>query len=145
WRPAPPAIRGEWIRRVYFDLIGLPPSPQEVQAFVKDGSRDAFERVVDRLLNSRQYGERWAQHWLDVVRYAETEGYEYDRHVPDAWRFRDYVIESLNHDKPFDRFLTEQIAGDEIDPKNPECLTASIFHRLGPVRRTPGNPYLALR
>jgi hypothetical protein len=144
WRPAPPANRAELIRRVSFDLIGLPPTPEEIDAFINDASPDAFERVVDRLLDSPHYGERWAQHWLDVVRYAETEGYEYDRHVPDAWRFRDYVIDSLNHDKPFDRFLTEQIAGDEIDPDNPEYLTASIFHRLGPVRRNAGNPDIAL-
>ncbi|MBI5759687.1 MAG: DUF1553 domain-containing protein [Planctomycetales bacterium] len=144
WRPAPPAGRAELIRRVSFDLIGLPPTPEEIDAFINDASPDAFERVVDRLLSSPHYGERWAQHWLDVVRYAETEGYEYDRHVPDAWRFRDYVIDSLNHDKPFDRFLTEQIAGDEIGPENPECLTASIFHRLGPVRRNAGNPDIAL-
>ena len=109
-----------------------------------DPAPDAYERVVDRLLASPRYGERWAQHWLDVVRYAETEGYEYDRHIPDAWRYRDYVIDSLNRDKPFDRFLTEQIAGDEIAPDDPECQTASIFHRLGPVRRNAGNPEIAL-
>jgi hypothetical protein len=144
WKPAPPATRAEWIRRAYFDLIGLPPSPEDVETFVRDKSREAYERVVDRLLNSPHYGVRWAQHWLDVVRYAETEGYEYDRHVPDAWRFRDYVIDSLNRDKPFDRFLLEQIAGDELEPDNPECQTASIFHRLGPVRRNAGNPEIAL-
>ena len=86
----------------------------------------------------------WAQHWLDVVRFAETEGFEYDRQIPDAWRFRDYVIDSFNNDKPFDRFITEQIAGDEIGPDDPHCLTASIFHRLGPVRRNAGNPEIAL-
>ncbi len=144
WQPAPPASRAELIRRVHFDLTGLPPTPDEVVAFQNDQLSDAFERVVDRLLNSRHYGERWAQHWLDVVRFAETEGYEYDRHVPDAWRFRDYVIDSLNRDKPFDRFLTEQIAGDEIGPDDQECLTASIFHRLGPIRRNAGNPDIAL-
>ena len=144
WTPAPPASRAEWIRRVTFDLTGLPPTPEEVEAFVRDAAADADERLVDRLLASPRYGERWAQHWLDVVRYAETEGYEYDRHVPDAWRFRDYVIDALNRDKPFDRFLTEQIAGDEIAPDDPECLTASIFHRLGPVRRNAGNPEIAL-
>jgi hypothetical protein len=122
----------------------MPPTPEEIDAFVNDARPDAYQRLVDRLLNSRHYGERVAQHWLDVVRYAETEGYEYDRHVPDAWRFRDYVIDSLNSDKPFDRFLIEQIAGDEIEPENPECLTASIFHRLGPVRRNAGNPDIAL-
>ncbi len=103
-----------------------------------------MRRVVDRLLNSPRYGERWAQHWLDVVRFAETEGFEYDRHIPDAWRYRDYVIDSLNRDKPFDRFAIEQIAGDEIAPQDPECLAASTFHRLGPVRRNAGNPDIAL-
>lgn len=144
WQPAPQATRAQWIRRVYFDLTGLPPSPEEIVAFVQDASADAYEKVVDRLLNSPRYGERWAQHWLDVVRYAETEGYEYDRHVPDAWRYRDYAIDSFNRDKPFDRFIVEQIAGDEIDAANPECQTASIFHRLGPVRRNAGNPDIAL-
>ena len=141
---AAPASRRELIRRVTFDLTGLPSEPDEVDEFVNDPAPDAYERVVDRLLGSWRYGERWAQHWLDVVRFAETEGYEYDRAVPDAWRFRDYVIDSLNGDKPFDRFLMEQIAGDEIDPDNAECLTASIFHRLGPVRRNAGNPEIAL-
>jgi len=144
WSPAPAAGRAQSLRRISFDLIGLPPSPDEITSFANDSSPDAWERVVDRLLTSPQYGQRWAQHWLDVVRYAETEGYEYDRHVPDAWRFRDYVIDSLNRDKPFDRFLTEQIAGDEIEPQSAESLTGSIFHRLGPVRRNAGNPDIAL-
>jgi cytochrome c553 len=144
WTPAPEAGRVEWMRRVSFDLTGLPPTPEDVAAFAADPAPDAFERVVDRLLNSPQYGERWAQHWLDVVRFAETEGYEYDRHIPDAWRYRDYVIDSLNRDKPFDRFLVEQVAGDEVAPGDPECLTATMFHRLGPVRRNAGNPEIAL-
>ena len=144
WRPAPPAGRGEWLRRVTFDVTGLPPSPQEVAAFEDDHSPTAEELVVDRLLDSPRYGERWAQHWLDVVRFAETEGFEYDRHIPDAWRFRDYVIDSLNRDKPFDRFVVEQIAGDEVGPDDRECQVASIFHRLGPVRRNAGNPEIAL-
>jgi hypothetical protein len=144
WPPAPPASRAEWLRRVTFDLIGLPPTPEEVDAFLDDQAPAAFERVVDRLLDSSHYGERWAQHWLDVVRYAESEGFEYDRHLPDAWRYRDYVIDSLNRDKPFDRFVVEQVAGDEIAPDDPECQTASIFHRLGPVRRNAGNPEIAL-
>jgi hypothetical protein len=144
WRPAPEASRSEWIRRVTFDLTGLPPRPEEITDFLGDRSVDAYERVVERLLDSPHYGERWAQHWLDVVRYAETEGYEYDREVPGAWRYRDYVIASLNRDKPFDRFVVEQIAGDEIGPNDPECLTASAFHRLGPVRRNAGNPEIAL-
>ena len=99
---------------------------------------------MDRLLASPHYGERWGQHWLDVVRFAETEGFEYDRHLPDAWRFRDYVIESFNRDKSYDQFVTEQIAGDEIAPEDPACLSASIFHRLGAVRRNAGNPDIAL-
>ncbi len=144
WTLAPPASRAEWIRRVTFDLTGLPPTPEEINAFEQDSSPDADARLVDRLLDSPRYGERWAQHWLDVVRYAETEGYEYDRTVPDSWRYRDYVIDSLNRDKPFNQFLTEQIAGDEIGPEDPECLSASIFHRLGPVRRNAGNPEIAL-
>src|SRR5204863_768001 len=115
----------------------------EIDAFVNDPSPLAFDRTVDRLLASPRYGERWAQHWLDVVRFAETEGYEYDRHIPDAWRYRDYVIDSLNRDKPFDRFLVEHIAGDEIAPDNHESLSASIFHRLGPVRRNAGNTEIA--
>lgn len=138
------ASRTELIRRITFDLTGLPPDPDDVDAFVNDAAPDAYERVVDRLLGSWQYGERWAQHWLDLVRFAETEGYEYDRTIPDAWRYRDYVIDSLNRDKPFDRFVTEQIAGDEIAAEDPDCLTATIFHRLGPVRRNAGNPEIAL-
>ena len=144
WKPAPPAEPRDLIRRVTFDLTGLPPSPEDVESFVADTSTDAYKRLVDRLLASPRHGERWAQHWLDLVRFAETEGYEYDRHIPDAWRFRDYVIDSLNRDKPFDRFLLEQIAGDEIAPDDPECQVASTFHRLGPVRRNAGNPEIAL-
>lgn len=144
WPPAPAASKLELIRRVTFDLTGLPPTVAEIDTFLNDESADAYERLVDRLLSSKQFGERAAQHWLDVVRYAETEGYEYDQHVPDAWRYRDYVIDSFNNDKPFDRFVFEQIAGDELDPQNNECLTATIFHRLGPVRRNAGNPEIAL-
>jgi cytochrome c553 len=144
WQPAPPATRTELIRRVYFDLIGLPPTPEEIAAFVSDESHNAYAKLVDRLLASPHYGERWAQHWLDVVRFAETEGFEYDRHLPDAWRFRDYVIDSLNADKPFDRFVTEQIAGDEIEPDDQQHQAAAIFHRLGAVRRNAGNPDIAL-
>jgi Protein of unknown function (DUF1553)/Protein of unknown function (DUF1549)/Planctomycete cytochrome C len=144
WRPAPPAGRAVWLRRVSFDLIGLPPTPAEIDAFEADTTLDAYERVVDRLLNTPEYGERWGQHWLDLVRFAETEGYEYDRHIPDAWRYRDYIINALNRDKAFDRFLIEQLAGDEIAPDDPASLAASIFHRLGPVRRNAGNPEIAL-
>jgi hypothetical protein len=144
WRPAPPAGRAEWLRRVTFDVTGLPPSPEEIDAFLADPSPVALERVVDRLLASPRYGERWGQHWLDVVRFAETEGFEYDRHIPDAWRYRDYVIASWNRDLPYDRFLVEQIAGDEVGPGDPDCQTATIFHRLGPVRRNAGDADIVL-
>src|SRR5206468_1213155 len=98
WHPAPQIDRAAWLRRASFDLIGLPPSPEEIAAFEQDPSSNAFEQVVDRLLDSPHYGERWAQHWLDVTRFAESEGFEYYRHLPEAWRYRDYVIDSLNHD-----------------------------------------------
>lgn len=142
--PAPRATREELLRRVYFDVTGLPPPPEAVRAFLADDSPDAYERVVDGLLASPQYGEHFARGWLDVVRYAETEGFEYDNHLPEAWRFRDYVIDSLNRDKPFSRFVTEQLAGDEIAPLDPELQSAAIFHRLGTVRRNAGNPEIAL-
>jgi len=102
--PAPPASKAELIRRLCFDLTGLPPSPEEVQAFVQARSPRAYERLVDRLFNSPHFGERWAQHWLDVVRYAETEGFEYDRHLPEAWRYRDieenHLRKAAETDKP---------------------------------------------
>jgi hypothetical protein len=142
--PAPKATKADLVRRVYFDLTGLPPTPKGVEAFLKDKNPKAYEHLVDRLLESPRFGERMAQHWLDVVRYAETEGFEYDRHLPDAWRYRDYVIESFNRDKPFDEFVREQIAGDEIAPGNEEFEAAAIFHRLGAVRRNAGNPEIAL-
>lgn len=144
WTFAAEASRRDWLRRITFDVTGLPPEPEQLDAFEADGRPDARERVVDRLLASPRFGEHMAQHWLDLVRYAESEGYEYDRHIPDAWRYRDYVVQSLGADKPFDRFVSEQVAGDEIDPSNRECLTAAIFHRLGPVRRNAGNPEIAL-
>ncbi|MCZ6792823.1 MAG: PSD1 and planctomycete cytochrome C domain-containing protein [Planctomycetota bacterium] len=137
--PAPEASRRQLIRRLSFDLTGLPPSPEEVDAFLRDESLDAYERLVDRFLASPHHGERWGRHWLDVVRYAETEGFEYDRRLPDAWRYRDYVIRSFNEDRPYDRFVSEQLAGDEIDPEDLELRVASGFHRLGPVRRNAGN------
>ncbi len=144
WRPASMTDKATWIRRVTFDLTGLPPTLTEVVAFQRDSSPFAFEKVVDRLLASPRYGERWAQHWLDVVRYAESEGFEYDRRLPGAWRFRDYVIAAFNRDKPFDQFVREQLAGDELDSADTELLSASVFHRLGAVRRNAGNPEIAL-
>ena len=142
-QPASQASRAVLIRRLSFDLTGLPPSPKDVAAFVNDDSKDAYERLVDKFLASPHYGERWAQHWLDVVRFAESEGFEYDRYLPGMWRYRDYVIRSFNQDKPFDLFLTEQIAGDEIDPNSQTRQIAAGFHRLGPVRRNAGNQKVA--
>jgi hypothetical protein len=141
--PALEADRRTLIRRLTFDLTGLPPSPAEVQAFVQDPTEDAYERLVERLLASPQYGERWGRHWLDVVRFAESEGFEYDRLLPGMWRYRDYVIRSFNEDKPYDRFLSEQLAGDELEPDNLDCQIAAGFHRLGPVRRNAGNQMIA--
>ncbi len=138
-RPAPEVDRATLIRRLSFDLTGLPPTPEAVAAFVRDPGADAYERLVERLLASPHHGERWAQHWLDIVRYAESDGFEYDRHRPGMWRYRDYVVRCLNEDRPFDRFVAEQLAGDETDPKSPEMLVAAGFHRLGPVRRNAGN------
>ena len=116
--PAPPADRRTLIRRVYFDLVGLPPEPERVERFVKDPAPDAYAKLIDELLSSPRYGERWGRHWLDVVRYADSGGYETDIYYRNAWRYRDYVIDSFNSDKPFDRFVQEQIAGDEIWPDN---------------------------
>ena len=128
---AGPADRTALIRRVTYDLIGLPPTPEEVDAFVKEASSDAYEKLVDRLLASPHYGEKWGRHWLDLVRYAESHGYERDSAKPFAWRYRDYVIDSFNKDKPYDVFLTEQLAGDELDKVTPETLTATGYYRLG--------------
>lgn len=110
--PSPEADRRTLIRRVAFDLLGLPPSPQEIQAFERDGRSDAYERLVDRLLASPRYGERWGRHWLDVVHYGETHGYDKDKLRPDAWPYRDWVIQPFNDDKPYTRFDHEQLAGD---------------------------------
>ena len=129
--PSPPADRACLIRRATFDLTGLPPTPEEVAGFVADTRPDAYERLVDRLLASPHYGEKWARHWLDLVGYAETNGYERDNAKPFAWRYRDYVISAFNRDKPYDRFLREQFDGDEIDPNSVECMTATGFYRLG--------------
>lgn len=130
--PAAPADRRTLLRRVTYDLTGLPPSPQETEAFLADPSPDAYERVVDRLLASPRYGERWARHWLDVVHYADTHGHDQDRPRPHAWPYRDYVIRSLNEDKPYARFVSEQLAGDVLYPDDPQGIVATGFIAAGP-------------
>jgi hypothetical protein len=129
---APRADRLTLLRRAYLDLIGLPPSPSEADAFLKDSRPDAWERLIDTLLASPHYGERWGRHWLDVARYADSSGFEHDVDRPNAWRYRDYVIRSFNQDKPYDVFLKEQIAGDELDAKTDDTLIATGFLRAGP-------------
>lgn len=131
-QPGPEADRITLIRRVTFDLIGLPPTPEEVEAFVADKSPGAYERVVDRLLTSPHYGERWARHWLDVARYAESDGFRADEYRPNIWRYRDYVINAFNQDKGYDVFVKEQIAGDELWPDNPQARIATAFSRHYP-------------
>jgi len=129
---APRADRHTLVRRAYLDLLGLPPTPAQADAFVNDRSPDAWEHLVDALLASPHYGERYGRLWLDVARYADSGGFEYDVHRPNAWRYRDYVIASLNGDKPYDRFLVEQLAGDEMDGRSNESLVATGFLRMGP-------------
>lgn len=143
--PAKPADRLTLMRRVYYDLTGLPPSPEEIDAFLADSSPTAYEKLVDRLLADPAYGERWARHWLDVVRFAETNGYERDGIKPYAWRYRDYVIRSFNDDKPYDQFVKEQIAGDEIARKNwsADAVIAAGYHRLGLWDDEPADPLQA--
>jgi mono/diheme cytochrome c family protein len=131
-KPAGEADRVSLIRRVTFDLTGLPPAPDEVDAFVSDTTTGAYERLIDRLLGSPQYGEKWGRHWLDLVRYGETNGYERDAAKPFAWRYRDYVIAALNQDKPYDQFIREQLAGDQCGTSaGAEALVATGFYRLG--------------
>ncbi|MDF9799828.1 hypothetical protein OKW21_005091 [Catalinimonas alkaloidigena] len=133
---APSADKLTLIRRLSFDLSGLPPTPEEVQAFLHDTSPDAYVKLVERLLASPRYGEHWARHWLDVVRYADTDGYSNDFERPNAWRYRDYVIRSFNQDKPYDQFIMEQVAGDELDADDPEMLVAVGYLRMGPWEHT---------
>ena len=131
-KPSAAADRITLLRRISFDLIGLPPTPGEVDAFLADSSQNAYEKVVDRLLASPHYGERWARHWLDLARYAESEGFKSDETRPNAWRYRDYVIQSFNDNKPYDRFVKEQIAGDELWPNDPQARVATAFNRHYP-------------
>lgn len=127
--PAPEASRQELVRRLYFDLHGLPPTKAQADAFVNSTDPQAYEKLIDELIASPRYGERWAQHWLDLARYAESDGYNQDAARPAAFAYRDYVIKSLNADKPYDQFVREQLAGDEIDPKNPDVLVGVSYLR----------------
>ncbi len=140
WNPAQPAAPGALMRRMYLDLTGMPPSLGEQDAILKDPSPAALDRLTDALLARPAYGERWGRHWLDVVRYAETNGYERDAIKPNVWRYRDYVIAAFNADKPFDRFMLEQLAGDEIPDSNAETLVATGYYRLGPWDDEPADP-----
>jgi hypothetical protein len=131
WKPSPPVERRRFLRRLYADVLGLPPTPAEQDAYLKDASPEATNRVVEDLLARSGYGERWGRHWLDLARYAETNGYERDAVKPSVWRYRDYVIRALNEDKPYNRFILEQLAGDELPDANVETLVACGFSRLG--------------
>ncbi len=128
-KPSGEASRRALARRAYFDLTGLPPTPSEMDSFVGDKSADAYEKLVDQLLASPRYGERWARHWLDLVRYADSDGYRIDDFRPTAWRYRDYVIDAFNRDKPYDEFVREQLAGDEMRPRTPERMIATGYLR----------------
>jgi hypothetical protein len=144
WEPSPAVEPHALVRRLFLDVVGIPPSIDEQEAFLRDaaarGIDAAIATLADDLLARPSYGERWARHWLDVVRYAETNGYERDATKPHVWRYRDYVIQSLNDDKPFDRFALEQIAGDELDDMNAESLIATGLHRLGHWDDEPADP-----
>jgi hypothetical protein len=140
WEPAPAASPLALVRRLSFDLTGLPPTPEDIDAFTADPSPIAYQGLVDRFLASPRYGERWGRHWLDLARFAETNGYERDAIKPGAWRYRDYVIRAFNADKPFDRFLIEQLAGDEMPGSTAETLIATGFLRVGPWDDEPADP-----
>jgi mono/diheme cytochrome c family protein len=143
FRPAPQADRRTLIRRASYDLTGLPPTAEEIDAFVNDQRPDAWEQLIERLLASPHYGEKWGRHWLDLVRYAESNSFERDGTKPYVWRYRDYVIRSFNADKPYDRFLTEQLAGDELPDASVETVTATGYYRLGQWDDEPADPLQA--
>jgi hypothetical protein len=149
--PAPPADKVALVRRVYYDLIGLPPTPEEVDTFVNDSSPNGYEKLIDKLLDSPHYGEKWGRHWLDLAHYAETNGYERDGPKPFAWRYRDYVIQSFNEDKAYDQFVREQLAGDELTSSTPTGgnpwdsgpIIATGYYRLGLWDDEPADPLQA--
>ncbi len=140
WRPAAPPAPSALLRRAHLDILGFPPSIEEQSAFARDATPAALDRIIDQLLARPGYGERWARHWLDLVRYAETNGYERDAIKPMVWRYRDYVIRALNADKPYDRFLLEQLAGDELSDASSETVIATGFYRLGHWDDEPADP-----
>ena len=141
----PPASPRELYRRVHYDLVGLPPTPEELSRYEAGPSESAYKDLVESLLESPQHGEHWARYWLDLVRYAETNSYERDNAKPFVWRYRDYVIRAFNENKPYDQFLKEQLAGDELDQVTPDSLIATGYYRLGlwddePVDREMASP-----
>jgi hypothetical protein len=140
WRPAEGAKPQAILRRLFLDMVGLPPAIEERDEFLTDSSPEAIDRWIERLLSRPGYGERWGRHWLDLVRYADSNGYERDAAKPSVWRYRDYVIRSFNDDKPYDRFLLEQLAGDELNDSSAETLTALGYYRLGPWDDEPADP-----
>lgn len=142
--PNPQADKATLVRRLYYNLIGLPPTPDQVEAFLQDASPNAYEKLVDSLLASPHYGEHQARYWLDLVRYAESNSFERDNPKPFVWKYRDYVIRSFNEDKPYDRFLLEQLAGDELPEVTPDSIIATGYYRLGQWDDEPADPKLAM-
>jgi hypothetical protein len=140
WKPSPAADSRSLLRRVYLDVVGLPPAPAEQAAYVKSPTSDALDRLIDDLLARKSHGERWARHWLDLVRYSDSNGYERDEAKPSVWRYRDYVVNAFNEDKPYNRFVLEQLAGDELPNATAETLIATGYCRLGPWDDEPADP-----
>ncbi|MFN9040623.1 MAG: DUF1549 domain-containing protein, partial [Planctomyces sp.] len=141
--PNPPADPRQLVRRAAYNVTGLPPQPQHVETFAASPTQQNWSALVEQLLHSPHYGEHWARHWLDLVRYAETNSYERDGAKPFVWRYRDYVISAFNSDLPWDRFLTEQLAGDELPDRTPDSLIATGYYRLGRWDDEPADPELA--
>lgn len=142
--PNPQADRQTLVRRVYYNLTGLPPTPEQVEEFVNNNSSDAYEKLIDKLLESPHYGEHWSRYWLDLVRYAETNSFERDNPKPFVWKYRDYVIRSFNDDKPYDQFVREQLAGDELEQVTADSIIATGYYRLGQWDDEPADPKLAM-